>query len=92
LGELEPAQEDGRDRRVPAPEAARPKCAIVVQANYTDNPFFPARLEKERQHDLEHYPDQYAHTWLGDYVKIFEGAYYAKQLTEARDEWPGNAG
>jgi phage terminase large subunit len=56
----------------------------VVQSNYTDNPFFPARLEKERQHDLEHYPDQYGHTWLGDYVKIFEGAYYAKQLTDAR--------
>jgi phage terminase large subunit len=61
-----------------------PPGAGVVQANYTDNKFFPARLEQERQHDLRHYPDQYAHTWLGDYVKVYEGAYYAKQLTDAR--------
>lgn len=61
-----------------------PPGAVVVQANWKDNPFFPARLEAERQHDLQVYPDQYAHTWDGDYVKVFEGAYFASQLTEAR--------
>jgi phage terminase large subunit len=61
-----------------------PEGSRVVQANWKDNPFFPARLEAERQHDLCHYPDQYPHIWEGDYVKIFEGAYYAAQLTAAK--------
>ena len=61
-----------------------PPGAVVVQSNFTENPFFPARLEAERRHDLERYPDQYGHTWLGEYVRIYEGAYYAKQLTEAK--------
>lgn len=61
-----------------------PAGSVVVQANWKDNPFFPARLEAERQHDLVAYPDQYRHIWEGDYVSIYAGAYYAQQLTEAR--------
>jgi phage terminase large subunit len=61
-----------------------PAGSVVVQANWKDNPFFPARLEAERQHDQVHYPDQYPHIWEGEYVKIFEGAYYAAQLTAAK--------
>lgn len=61
-----------------------PADAIVVEANWSDNKFFPAALEAERQHDLKHYPDQYDHIWEGAYVSIFTGAYYASQLTEAR--------
>lgn len=61
-----------------------PAGSMVVEANWNQNPFFPARLEAERQHDLCHYPDQYPHIWEGEYVKIFEGAYYAAQLTAAR--------
>ena len=61
-----------------------PEGAVVVRANYTENKFFPHRLEQERQHDLAHYPDQYAHIWEGDYVSIFSGAYYASSLTEAK--------
>ncbi len=62
----------------------RPDGAVVVQANWKDNPFFPQRLEAERQHDLKAYSDQYSHIWEGDYVSIYSGAYYAKQLTEAK--------
>ncbi len=61
-----------------------PASSIVVEANWRDNKFFPAALENERQHDLQHYPDQYDHIWEGGYVSIFAGAYYAKQLAEAR--------
>jgi phage terminase large subunit len=61
-----------------------PTGAVVVQANWKDNPFFPNRLEQERQHDLEAYPDQYQHIWEGDYVSIFSGAYFATQLTSAK--------
>lgn len=61
-----------------------PVGAVVVEANWKDNPFFPAKLEAERQHDLVAYPDQYQHVWEGDYVSIFSGAYYAAQLTAAK--------
>jgi phage terminase large subunit len=56
----------------------------MVEMNWRDNPKFPAKLERERQRDLAERPDQYEHIWEGDYVKVIEGAYYAKCLTEAR--------
>lgn len=55
-----------------------------VEMNWRDNPKFPAKLERERQRDLKERPDQYDHIWEGDYVKVVEGAYYAKDLTAAR--------
>ena len=61
-----------------------PDGAIVVQANWRDNPWFPAVLEAERQIDQERYPERYEHIWEGGYAKAFEGAYFAKQLTSAR--------
>jgi phage terminase large subunit len=63
---------------------ARPDNAIVVKANWRDNPWFPAVLEEERQLDLQKYPERYHHVWEGDYAKAFEGAYYAAVLSEAR--------
>lgn len=62
----------------------RPPGAVVVQANWRDNPWFPAVLEEERQLDLRLYPDRYDHIWEGGYVKALEGAYFAKVLSEAR--------
>jgi phage terminase large subunit len=56
----------------------------IVELNWRDNSRFPAKLERERQRDLEHRPDQYEHIWEGAYVSVVEGAYYAKCLTEAR--------
>lgn len=66
--------------------ASPPPDAIVVRANYNDNPWFPATLEAERQYDMQHRPEQYAHIWEGDYAKIFEGAYYADALALASKE------
>lgn len=62
----------------------QPPGSIVVRANYSENPFFPRKLEMERQYDLNAYPDQYAHVWEGDYVSVFSGAYFAAQLAEAK--------
>jgi phage terminase large subunit len=64
--------------------AKRPNNAIVVQANWRDNPFFTAELEAERQLELKLYPERYPHTWEGDYARAFEGAYFARLLTEAK--------
>lgn len=63
-----------------------PPDAVVVQANWSDNHWFPAELEAERQFDLINAPDQYAHVWEGDYAAVTEGAYYARSLTQARSE------
>ena len=64
--------------------AKRPDNAIVVQANWRDNPWFTKELEAERQLDLKLYPDRYDHIWEGGYAKAFEGAYFATGLGEAR--------
>lgn len=58
----------------------------VVQLNWRDNPKFPAKLERERQRDLENRPEQYAHIWEGDHVTTLEGAYFAKHLLKAKEE------
>ena len=63
-----------------------PTSAIVVKANWEDNPWFPAVLEQERKDCLRIEPEQYEHIWNGDYVGILKGAYYAKQLTMAQHE------
>jgi phage terminase large subunit len=52
----------------------KPNNAVVVKANWRDNPWFPAVLEEERRLDLEIYPERYRHIWEGDYASAFEGA------------------
>jgi phage terminase large subunit len=61
-----------------------PTGAIVVKANWRDNPWLTAELEQERQDCIRQQPDQYDHIWEGGYVSVIEGAYYAKALTAAR--------
>jgi phage terminase large subunit len=64
----------------------QPDNAVVVKANWRDNPWFPVVLEDERLLDLSRYPDRYRHVWEGDYAKAFEGAYFARELAEARQQ------
>ena len=61
-----------------------PTGAVVVQANWRDNPFFTKRLEQERLDCLRMQPDQYGHIWEGEYITLAEGAYFARCLTEAK--------
>jgi phage terminase large subunit len=63
-----------------------PTDAVVVQANWSDNPWFPVVLEQERKDCLEKTPDQYDHIWEGGYATVTSGAYYAQALAEARRE------
>lgn len=58
----------------------------IVACNWRDNPKFPAKLERDRQRDLEERPDQYPHIWEGDFANVVEGAYFAPHLTKARAE------
>lgn len=66
--------------------AQKPTGASVVIANWRDNPWWTAELEQERLDTQRRKPDQYDHIWEGDYVKVFDGAYYAASLTRARQE------
>jgi len=62
-----------------------PPGAIVVRANYSDNPFFPDELEQERLFDMRHKPERYAHIWLGEYAPSAVGAIWdRKTLHENR--------
>lgn len=63
-----------------------PTGAVVVRANWNDNPQFPAALEQERLDCLRTTPEEYAHIWEGDYAGIATGAYFARHLAEAREE------
>lgn len=66
--------------------AQRPTGAVVVKANWQDNPWFTPELEQERQDCLRMQPDQYGHIWEGEYVTVSSGAYFARQLAECRAE------
>lgn len=60
-----------------------PTGALVVKANWRDNPWFTEELEQERLDCLRIQPDQYDHIWDGGYISVVSGAYFAKDLTEA---------
>ena len=60
-----------------------PDNAIVVRANYSDNPWFPPGLEADRLYDEKHSGAHYRHVWEGDYMQVFEGAYFADSLAMA---------
>lgn len=57
-----------------------PEDAIIVRANYSDNPFFPRELEQERLDDLAHRPDRYGHIWLGEYEPVAIGAIWDRAM------------
>jgi phage terminase large subunit len=75
---------DPVDRMLRAGEL--PTGAQVVQANWRDNPWFTAELEQERQDCLRLQPDKYDHIWEGGYETVNEGAYFARQLSEAKGQ------
>lgn len=63
-----------------------PTGAVVVRANWSDNPWFPKELDQERLDCLRDNPSGYGHIWEGDYASIATGAYYAEALARARLE------
>ena len=47
-----------------------PADAIVVEANYLDNPHFPEPLRREMEWDKAHDIDKYNHIWMGHYEEF----------------------
>ena len=67
-----------------------PPDAIVVEANYPDNPWFPDVLKQEMEYDRERDPDKYAHVWLGQYQKNSEARVFKNWAVKDFDS-PANA-
>lgn len=44
-----------------------PNDSIVIQVNYTDNPFFPETLKREMEYDKKENEELFGHIWLGQY-------------------------
>lgn len=57
----------------------------VIELNYTDNQFFPERLERNRQRDLIQRPEEYDWIWHGGYRTHVSGAVWGRELSEAKN-------
>jgi phage terminase large subunit len=64
--------------------AVRPHPQTVsIVMNWRDNPWFPAELEKERQHaKATMTADEYAHVWEGQCRPAVQGAIYAGEMAQ----------
>lgn len=63
-----------------------PDGAIVVRANWQDNPWLPDEMRVEIEHDRKGDPETYAHVWLGEYntrsdAQVFSGRYQVEEFT-----------
>ena len=73
--------------------ATPPKDAIVVQANWSDNPWLPDEMRAEIEHDRSGDPETFAHVWQGAYntrsdAQIFAGRYRIEEFEPGAD-WDG---
>ena len=58
----------------------------IVELNWRDNPWFPSVLKRTRERDLRDRPDQYEHIWEGAFRTVYTGAYYVKEMVQARTD------
>ena len=70
-----------------------PPDSKVVQANWSDNPWFPVELERERVFDLKYNSATYDHVWEGAYLvntdaQVFAGKYRVDDF-DVQDTWDG---
>jgi phage terminase large subunit len=53
---------------------------VCVEANWRDNPWFPAELERDRQRDFTRDPDGYGHVWEGGYVTVSDAIIFRRRV------------
>jgi len=63
-----------------------PEDSIVIKLNYSDNPWFPDVLEKERLALAKRDPEAYDNVWEGNCRATVEGAIFAKEVAKAIEE------
>lgn len=59
-----------------------PPGAVVVKANYRDNPWLPVELQTELEYDRKRDPDKFAHIWLGEYRRNSEARVFRNWVVE----------
>lgn len=59
-----------------------PPGAIIVKANYKDNPWLPQVLRNELEYDQKRDPDKFAHVWLGEYLTNSEARVFRNWTIE----------
>jgi phage terminase large subunit len=64
---------------------APPPDAMVVQANFRDNPWLPDVLRAELEYDQRRDPDKFAHVWLGEYQRNSESRVFRNWKVEEFD-------
>jgi len=62
-----------------------PPDAMVVQANFRDNPWLPDVLRDELEYDRDRDPDKFAHIWLGEYQRNSEARVFRNWRVEEFD-------
>lgn len=55
-----------------------PEDAIVVQANWSDNYWFPDVLKREMERSKLREPDRYLHTWEGEYRTVSDSRIFKR--------------
>lgn len=65
-----------------------PPGAVIVEANYLDNPFLPEVLREEMEYDKRRDPDKYRHVWLGEFVSNSEARVFRNWRVEEFDVQP----
>ena len=59
------------------PDGSTAKDAIIMEKNWRDNPWFPEKLEADRQRDLARDPMEYMHTWEGKFWQRSDSVIFA---------------
>lgn len=66
----------------------QPPGAVVVKANYRDNPWLPGVLKDELEYDQRRDPDKFKHVWLGEYQSNSEARVFKNWKIEEFDVGP----
>lgn len=67
----------------------KPPGAIVVEANYSDNPWCPQELLDEMAFDRARDPEKYQHIWLGKYQMNSQARVFRNWTVEEFERPPG---
>lgn len=66
---------------------------IVTEVNWTDNPWFPGVLNKQRLEDQRLRPETYDHVWGGEFLTLTEAQVFAGKFVveefEPQPHWDG---
>jgi phage terminase large subunit len=62
-----------------------PRDSVVVQANYSDNPWLPDELRADLEDDLRRDPDEFDHVWGGGYSRNSQARVFRNWRVEEFD-------